>query len=192
MSWLNQVAISLNKHFNMHKFKCLLHTESVSVSDLRKKKKLRRYTPRRYRVKVPANKLRATGAVGSQRHAPTSLPAGKRYGTHFKGAGWAEGPVRLRPENLTPTGFEPWITQPVECRCTDWGIPASQLRSTLNIYLFVDFKPKFIWTNTIDLIFGVTCLCSRWLQTFSHLNKLQGCYWLDGPGFGSRWKLEFP
>jgi len=50
----------------MHKFKCLLQTEveSVSDSDLRKKKRLCLYMPRNYRAKLPAIKLSATEEVG--------------------------------------------------------------------------------------------------------------------------------
>jgi hypothetical protein len=133
MLCLNQVAISYNKHLNMHKFKCLLQVENVTDSDLRKKKKLCLYMPRMYRANIPAIKLCATGEVCCQRHAPTSLTPGKRSGTHFKGACWVEGSVRLRPENLALVGFERWTTQPVASRCTDWAIPGSQLRSALNI-----------------------------------------------------------
>ena len=120
---------------------------------------------------VTRNQTQCYRGGGFQCHAPTSLPPGKRSGTNFKGVGWAEGSVRLRLENLAPTGFEPWTTQPVASRCTDWAIPASQLHSAIYISLFVDSKPKFIWTNTTDLIFGVTYLCSLWLQTFRILTK---------------------
>jgi len=85
MSQLSGVAISFDKHLNMHKFTCLLQVqvESVSDSDLRKKKRLCLYMPRKYRAKLPSIKLSATQEVGCQRHAPTSLAPGKRSATHF-------------------------------------------------------------------------------------------------------------
>ena len=146
MSYLSQVAISFNKHLKMHKFKCFLQVEVQSVSDydLRKKKSLWLYMPRKYRAKLPAIRLYAREEVGCQRHAPTSSPPGKKSGAHFKGAGWTERSVRLRPENLAPAGFEPWTTQSVASRCTGWAIPTSQLRSVLNIHLYVLILTNFM------------------------------------------------
>jgi hypothetical protein len=43
--------------------------------------------------------------VGGQRHAPATLPPGKRTGTHCAGAGWAPGPVWTGAGNLSPTGI---------------------------------------------------------------------------------------
>ena len=71
----------------MHQFKCLLQVECASNSDLRKKERLCRYMPRKYKANVLAIRLCATREVGCQPHAPTSLPPGKRSGTNFKGAG---------------------------------------------------------------------------------------------------------
>jgi hypothetical protein len=38
--------------------------------------------------------------VGGQSHAPTSLPPGKRSGTHFA---WVPEPVWIDAENVAPT-----------------------------------------------------------------------------------------
>jgi hypothetical protein len=195
MSYLSQVAISFNKHFNMHKFKCILlvEVESVSDSDLRKKEKAVSLHAKKVQGEVTLNQTLCHREGGlSVSCSDLFTPRGRDPVLISR----ALVEPRCRSDFVRkispPTEFEPWTTQPVASRCTYWAIPASQLHSALNIYLFVDSKQKSIWTNTTDLIFGVTYLCSLWLQTFSHFNKTQGYYWVDGPEFASRWRREFP
>ena len=58
--------------------------------------------------------------VDGQRHAPATLPLGKRPGTRFIEAGWAPGPVWMGADNLTPPpGFDPPTFQPVASRYTN-------------------------------------------------------------------------
>jgi hypothetical protein len=57
--------------------------------------------------------------VGTQRHAPASLPPGKIPGTHFIGGWWAPGPVWTGAENSPPPGFDLQTVQSVASRYTD-------------------------------------------------------------------------
>jgi hypothetical protein len=63
--------------------------------------------------------------VGGQRHAPATLPTGKRPGTYSVG-GWVgprsslDGCEKSRPLS----GFEHRIVETVASRCTDWAVPA--------------------------------------------------------------------
>jgi len=63
--------------------------------------------------------------VGGQRHAPTTLPPGKRPGTHYIG-GWvgpraSPGWVQKIPP---PPGFDPRTLQPVASRYTNYAMLA--------------------------------------------------------------------
>jgi len=62
--------------------------------------------------------------VGGQRHAPVTLPPGKRPGTHCIGGHVPQGqsgPVRkISP----PLGFNPRTVQPIASHCTNYAVPA--------------------------------------------------------------------
>jgi len=65
--------------------------------------------------------------VGGQRHAPASLPAGRRTGTYFIAGCVGSRPSLNGCEKSRPPprpGFDPRTVQPVANRYTDWAIPA--------------------------------------------------------------------
>jgi hypothetical protein len=61
--------------------------------------------------------------VGGQRHAPAAFTPGKDPVPIVQEAGWAPGPVWIRAENLTPSGFDLRTFEPVASRYTDYAIP---------------------------------------------------------------------
>ena len=86
----------------------------------------------------------ALNGVGDRRHAPASLPPGKRPGVHCIGEGM--GP-RVGPEGCgnprSPPGFDPRTVQPVVICYTDWAIPAQEMWSA-GADLTATSSPPFI------------------------------------------------
>jgi hypothetical protein len=70
-----------------------------------------------------------------------ALPPEKSSGIQFMGGsgGGGAGPVWAGMENLTPTGFDPRIGQPVTSPYTDGAIPA-QLYGVLGICVNAAWK----------------------------------------------------
>ena len=68
--------------------------------------------------------------VGGQRHAPATLPPGKRPGTCCTW-GWMPPPPQGRyggEQRISPSpGLDPRTVQPVAKRYTDYAIPAYQI-----------------------------------------------------------------
>ena len=65
--------------------------------------------------------------VGCQRHAPATLPTGKRPGTHCIG-GWVGPRAGLYgcEKVLPPPGYDPQTVQPIASRYTNSAIPAHE------------------------------------------------------------------
>ena len=71
----------------------------------------------------------ALGGVGGQRHTPAALPPGKRPGAHlYRRLGGPQGLSGLLRKISPSPGFDSGTVQPVAGRCTDYIIPANNLR----------------------------------------------------------------
>ena len=68
--------------------------------------------------------MKAQRGVGSQRHAPATLPPGKTRYSLYRRLGGPQGGSGLVWKISLPPVIDPRIVQPVVSYYTDWIIPA--------------------------------------------------------------------